>query len=103
MVTKHNAYDVQLASKTNPAARYVLATDYAALEAENVELKKQCAAFHAEASDHYRASIAANTTLAALREVVPPHGYWPISEEETDNITRKIDTILYTTPETPND
>jgi len=31
---KYNAYDVQVASKTDPAARYVLASDYAALEAE---------------------------------------------------------------------
>lgn len=39
---------------------------------------------------------AANDTLAALRLVVPPHGYWPIGDDTMDNLTRKIDAILYT-------
>ena len=38
---------------------------------------------------------AANATLAALRLVVPPHGYWPIDDTEHDNITAKIHAILY--------
>ena len=42
MITKHNAYDVQVASKTDPAARYVRATDYAALEAERDEWRRRC-------------------------------------------------------------
>ena len=38
---------------------------------------------------------AANATLAALRLVVPPHGYWPLDDTEHDNITAKIHAILY--------
>lgn len=35
---RYNAYDVQVASKTDPAARYVLAADYEKLEAEVARL-----------------------------------------------------------------
>lgn len=43
------------------------------LAAENAELRKQCAAFHAEAYDHYRATLAANATLDALRDLCGPN------------------------------
>jgi len=73
-----------------------------ALDAENAELRKQCAAFHAEANDHYRASLAANATLDRLREVVPY-----TFTTENSHIWRKslykVKSILYPTPETPND
>lgn len=82
---RYNAYDVQVASKTDPAARYVLASEYAKLEAENAtathqieSLANQCqfqaerlVALEAEANDHCRASLAANATLDRLRDVVP--------------------------------
>lgn len=47
-----------------------------ALDAENAELRKQCAAFHAEANDHYLASLAANATLDRLRDLLPEGGVW---------------------------
>ena len=44
---------------------------------------------------------AANATLDALREVVPPHGYWPLDDTEHDNITAQIHAILYPPETTP--
>lgn len=38
------------------------------LATENAELRKQCAAFHTEASDHYRAFLAANAELERVKK-----------------------------------
>ena len=105
MVTKHNAYDVQLASKTNPAARYVLATDYAALEAENAEMRdlvgkknESIEVLYAKWSKEIAKAEAANATLDALREVVPEY-FTPENRYLWNNSLAAVLDILYPTPE----
>ena len=80
--------------------KYVLASDYAKLAAENAELRRQCAAFHAEANDHYRASIAANATLDRLRCEFEK---WQACDGFTAyDLVDSIRLILYPTPENDN-
>ena len=57
MITKYNAYDVQAASKTNPATRYVRVTDYATIEAERDEWKRRCYAIVAMLARGYTAHL----------------------------------------------
>ena len=102
MVTKHNAYDVQLASKTNPATRYVLATDYAKLAAQNAELQdlvgkknESIEVLYAKWSKEIAKTEAANATLDALREV-----FLRICKgNEMSEAIDDMDAILYPTPE----
>jgi len=111
MTKIYDPYDVMAARKTDPAARYVLATDFAKLEAE---------------------LASANAALDRLREVVPEKGgdNWCYAcnrfvgidyVRDYEDVIRKCDncgswhydsstdaadflrTILYPTPENEND
>lgn len=71
------------------------------LAAENAELRKQCAAFHTEASDHYRAFLAATATLDRLREVVrSDDDEWQDWEPgDLMRLASAVHAILYPQPE----
>ena len=87
-----NEYDAAEAARYaehHPDARFVLAEDYDELTTRRMETIAM--------SDMLTEELAAaNDTLATLRLIVPPHGYWPLDDTAHDNITWKIHAILYT-------
>ena len=107
MVKIYDPYDVMAARKIDADARYVLATDYAKLEAENAELRdmEQCSheLFEAACNDLGDAQeqlAAANATLDRLREVV--NKWMEFDGFTAYDVMDAIRTILYPTPENEN-
>lgn len=88
---RYNAYDVQVASKTDPAARYVLASDYEKLEVDG----------NRRELDLYSAGCELNEMLDRLRCEFEK---WQTCDKFTAyDLVDSMRPILYPTPENNND